>query len=110
MSEPDDPTRLESARRPLAPSYPASAYGAITFHQLWINSGVLCLECRQCAKRTALTKADLPRSRLGPVRYVLHANFKCAACGADQPRLYEATKDEAAMFLAGDRLRRQIGP
>jgi hypothetical protein len=29
------------------------------------------------------------------VRYVLHANFKCSACGADQPRLYEATMDEA---------------
>ena len=109
MNEPDDPTRLESARRPLAPSYPTPAYGAITFHQLWINSGVLCLECRQCAKRTALTKVDLPQSRLGNVRYGLHAAFKCSACGADKPRLYEVTQDEAKMFLAGDPLRRQIG-
>jgi hypothetical protein len=106
---PDDPTRLESARRPLGPSYPAPAYGAITFQQLWINSGVLAVECRACDKRSTFTKADLPRSRLGPVRYVLHANFKCSACGADQPRLYEATPDEARMFLAGDPLRRQIG-
>jgi len=75
---------------------------------VWINSGVLCLECRACNKRTALTKADLPQSRLGPVRYVLHANFKCSACDADQPRRYEATQDEARMFLAGDPLRRQI--
>jgi ubiquitin len=40
---------------------------------------------------------------------VLHANFKCSACGADQPRLYQATQDEARMFLAGDPLSRQIG-
>ena len=52
---------------------------------------------------------DLPQSRLGNVRYVLHASFKCSACGADKPRLYEATMDEAKMFLAGDPLRRQIG-
>jgi hypothetical protein len=31
MSEPEDPTRLESARRPLPPSYPAPAHGAKTF-------------------------------------------------------------------------------
>jgi hypothetical protein len=105
----EDATRLESARRPLAPVLPAPAYGAITFHELWTNSGVLCLECRECNKRTALTKPDLPASRLGPVRHVLHANFKCTACGAEKPRLYQATMDEAKMFLAGDPLRRQIG-
>ena len=107
MSEPDDPTRI--VRRPTERVLPTPAYGAVTFHEVWTNSGVLCLECRQCAKRTALTKADLPQSRLGNVRYVLHASFKCSACGADKPRLYEATMDEAKMFLAGDPLRRQIG-
>jgi hypothetical protein len=56
-----------------------------------------------------LTKADLPASRLGNVRYVVHASFKCSACGADKPGLYETPKDEARMFLAGDPLRRQIG-
>ena len=108
---PDDPTRLESARRPLPPSYPPPAGDATTFHQVWIKSGVLCLECRACAKRTALTKADLPASRLGPVRYVVHANFKCTACGADKPRLYQATTTESEMFLAGDPLpsNKQIG-
>jgi hypothetical protein len=43
------------------------------------------------------------------MRYVVHANFRCSACSADKPRLYEATQDEAALFLAGDPLRRQIG-
>jgi hypothetical protein len=81
---PDDPTRR--ATRPIDPVWPAPASGAVTFHQVWVNSGVLCLECRQCNKRTALTKADLPASRLGNIRYVLHASFKCSKCSADQPR------------------------
>ena len=68
-----------------------------------------CLECRQCAKRTTLTRTDLPQSRLGNLRFLLHAKFTCSACGADKPRLYEATMDEAKMFLAGDPLTRQIG-
>ena len=68
----DDPTR-RTVRRPITPVLPTPAYGAVTFHEVWTNSGVLCLECRQCAKRTALTKHDLPHSRLGNVRYVLHA-------------------------------------
>ena len=101
--------RLESARRPIEPQWPAPAYGAITFHQVWTNSGVLCLECCRCNKRTAFTKADLPASRLGNARYVLHATFKCSKCASTDVRLYQATKDEAAMFLAGDPLRRRIG-
>jgi hypothetical protein len=40
---------------------------------------------------------------------VLNARFSCSACGALKPRLYQATMDEAKMFLAGDPLRRQIG-
>jgi hypothetical protein len=96
----EDATRIK--QRPLSPMLSTPAGDATTFHQVWVNSGVLCLECRQCNKRTALTKADLPASRLGSVRYVLHAPFKCSACGADHPRLYEATQDEAKMFLAGD--------
>ena len=109
MSDPEDPTRIK--QRPLAPMYPAPASGATTFLQVWTNSGTLCLECRQCSKRTALTKADLPQARLGPVRYVLHAAFKCSACGADKPRRWQATMAEAEMFLAGDPLpaNKQIG-
>ena len=107
MSEPDDPTRLESARRPVAPSYPTPAYGAIPFTNVDTQQqhAVLASNAAQCAKRTALTKVDLPQSRLGNVRYGLHAAFKCSACGADKPRLYEVTQDEAKMFLAGDPLR-----
>jgi hypothetical protein len=109
MSEPESPNRSDSARRPIAPQWPSPASDPIKFIQVWTNSAVLCLKCRQCNKRTALTKADLPQSRLSNVRYLLHAAFKCSACGADKPHLYEATPDEARMFLAGDPLRRLIG-
>jgi hypothetical protein len=105
----DDPTRLESARRPISRTPPAPAYGAITFSQVAMEGGVLCVECRACAKRTALTRQEYPAIRLGNSRYVLHATFRCAKCGGTDVRLYQATMAEAEMFLAGDPLRRQIG-
>jgi hypothetical protein len=107
MSEPPDPTR--GAMRPYEPGAAHARLWRGNVSRSLDEQRVLCLECRQCAKRTALTKQDVPQSRLGNVRYVLHASFKCSACGADKPRLYQATMDEAKMFLAGDPLRRQIG-
>jgi hypothetical protein len=102
----DDPTRI--ARRPIEPTVPPPAYGAITFSKVATEGGVLRVECTSCGRRSALTKQECPAIRLGNNRYVLHATFR-GRCGADKPRLYQATKDEAAMFLAGDPLRRQIG-
>ena len=49
MSEPKDPTRR--AMRPYEPVLPTPAYGAVLFHDVWVNSGVLAVECRQCGKR-----------------------------------------------------------
>jgi hypothetical protein len=102
----DDPTVIR--RRAFEAPPPAPAYGAVTFGQIAMEGGVLAVECRACAKRTALTKGECPAIRPGNGRYVLHATFRCG-CGADKPRLYQATMDEAKMFLAGDPLRRQIG-
>jgi hypothetical protein len=107
--EPDDPTRIASARRPIERMQPAPAQGGVTFHQIAAHGGVLCVECRACGRRSALTKQECPAIRHGNARYVLHVTFRCERCGSDQPRLYQATDDEATMFLAGDRLRRQIG-
>jgi hypothetical protein len=98
-------TRIK--RRPIAPVPPASTYGVVSYSQVALEGGVLCVECRSCNKRTALTKHDCPQIRTANGRYVLHATFKCLACGADKP--YEATQDEAKMFWAGDPLQRQIG-
>ena len=95
--------------RPIAPVPLAPAYGAVTFSQVALEGGVLCVECRACAKRTALTKLECPAIRLGNGRYVLHATFRCAKYGSTDVRLYQATEAEAIMFLAGDPLRRQIG-
>jgi hypothetical protein len=36
---PDDPTRLEGARRPIASSWPAPTGDETTFHRVWINIG-----------------------------------------------------------------------
>ena len=104
---PDDPTQRKM--REVHPVPPAPADGAASFGQVALEGGVLCVECCACNKRTALTKQECPAIRLRNNRYVLHATFKCSACGTDKPRLYQPTQDEAKMFLAGDPLRRQIG-
>jgi len=104
---PDDPTRR--TMRPTEPVPPAPAYGAVTFGQVALEGGVLCVECRACARRTTLTKQECPPIRPGNSAFVLHATFKCSRCGSTDVRLYQATKDEATMFLAGDPLRRRIG-
>ena len=106
MGADDDPTRLKM--RELHPVPPAPAYGAVTFGQVALEGGTLAVECRACNRRTVLTKSECPAIRPGNGRYVLHATFRCR-CGADHPRLYQATNEEAAMFLAGDPLRRRIG-
>ncbi len=111
MAADDDPTRIERARRPIEPHWPAPAYGAITFHQVATNGGALCVECRACERRIALTKNECSHIRTGNSRYVLHVSFKCTRCGADHPRLWRATLEQAKMFLAGDRVpaEQQIG-
>ena len=82
MSEPDDPTRI--VRRPTEPVPPTPAYGAVTFGQVALEGGVLCVECRACAKRTALTKQECPPIRTGNSAFVLHATFKCSRVRIDR--------------------------
>jgi hypothetical protein len=95
-------------QRDLVP--PAPAYGAVTFSQVALEGGMLCVECCACAKRTALSKSECPAIRVGNGKFVLHATFKCSKCGSTDVRLYKADQHEAEMFLAGDPLRRRIGP
>jgi hypothetical protein len=79
----------------------------LTFGRIAINDGALCIECKACGRRTALTKKNCEHIWRGNKRLVNSVRFRCQSrsCGSTDVRLYNAhTADEATMFLAGDRL------
>jgi hypothetical protein len=80
------------------------AYGReLTFERIAINEGALCIECRVCGRRTALTRENCKHIHLGNKRRVKTMRFWCQnrICGSTQVRLYNAhTEEEATMWLA----------
>ena len=68
MAEPDDPTRRTMRPTEWVPPTPADC--AVTFGQVALEGGVLCVECRACNARTALTKAECPEIRVGNGAFV----------------------------------------
>jgi hypothetical protein len=86
----------------------SSAYGLdLTFERIAINEGALCVECRACGRRTALTRENCKHIHRGNKRRVKTMGFWCQnrSCHSTDVRLYNAhTQDEATMWLAGDRL------
>jgi hypothetical protein len=101
MKDPDDlmPEWMVS------PAYPP---GPIAFERIAINHGALCIECKACNRRSALTRENAPNIiRMCNKALVKDGKFKCSPhdCGSTEVRLYNAhTMDEAKMFLAGDTL------
>ena len=79
------------------------AYGPdLTFGPIAINEGALCIECKACGRRTALTKKNCEHIWRGNKRLVRSVKFRCQnrSCGSDQARLYNAhTEEEATMWL-----------
>src|SRR4051812_8429749 len=81
---------------------------ALQFERIAINQGALCIECVECGRRIALTKANCPQIRSGNKRLVKSMTFRCSSwcCGSTDVRLYNAhTEEQASMWLAGDPLR-----
>ena len=96
-------------KRPLMPDGQVSpAYGPdLTFGRIAINEGALCIECKACGRRTALTNKNCEHIWRGNKRLVGSVTFRCQnrSCGSADVQLYNAhTTDEATMWLAGDRL------
>ncbi len=72
------------------------------FHSVYMAIEVLLVECKQCNRRAALTKADGLPIRQGNMTAVRAARLKCR-CGCRDVRCYiPATQDQADFFLAGD--------
>jgi hypothetical protein len=90
------------------PDFVQPAYGPeLPFERIAINHGALCIECKACGRRSALTKQNCEHIRLGNKRLVRAMKFRCQSrsCGSTDVWLYNAhTGNEATMFMAGDRL------
>ena len=86
----------------------APAYGpGLQLERIAINQGALCIECKACGRRSALTAENCAHIRRGNKALVKSMKFKCQrhGCGSTDVRLYNAHRmDEAQMFLAGDPL------
>lgn len=82
---------------------PTRSNRGANFHTVWMSIEILLIECKGCNRRAALGKEDLPAIHRGNQDYVRDAKFKCQKCGSREVRSYiPGSKDEVAMFLAGD--------
>src|SRR5947208_8782998 len=90
------------------PAFVQPAYGPeLPFERIAINRGALCIECKACGRRSALTSETCRHIHRGNKTLVKTMKFKCGrhGCGSTDVRLYNAhTGDEAQIFMAGDRL------
>ncbi len=78
-----------------------------SFHTVAMHSGILCVECKGCGKRSSLTREECRHIYQGNMDQVRNMKFRCQKpkCGSTEVRLYiPISKDEAAMWQAGDRM------
>jgi hypothetical protein len=60
----------------VSPAYPP---GPIAFERIAINHGALCIECKACGRRSALTRENAPNLiREGNKRLVKDGKSKCS--------------------------------
>jgi hypothetical protein len=105
---PEKLTAEQRRRIEKAVMYVHPAYGPeLALERVAINQGALCIECKACGRRSALTSKNCAHIRVGNKTLVKTMKFRCQrhGCAATETRLYNAhTLDEAEMFLAGDPL------
>lgn len=69
-------------------------------HTVFMSAEILCVRCRGCGRRKALTKSrKLPIHR-GNMTTVLSLNLKCDCGGQDIERWIPLTRAEADAFVA----------
>lgn len=86
-------------RRPYASGMPGA-----NFHTVYMHAEILCIECKDCNRRAALTKEDGLPIFQGNMQELNRTAFRCR-CGSRSVRLYiPRTKDQATMFKTGDPL------
>lgn len=77
----------------------------VNFHGVFMHAEILLVECKSCDRRVALTKEDGLPIYQGSMTEIRSKRWRCSRCGSTAVRLYVPdSKDEAQMWLAGDRL------
>jgi|GEM_PF-3613185 len=108
MSRPPNDAEQGKSRPRGEMSHVPPSYGPeLPFERIAINGGALCIECKACGRRSALTSDDCEHIRRGNKTLVNTMKFRCGrhGCGSTDVRLYNAhTMEEADMFMVGDRM------
>ena len=84
---------------------PAYDRATVDFDRIAIGTGILCVECKACGKRAALTSANCRHIHPGNKTEVRSVTFRCSRidCGSTDVRRYGGCDlEEATMWLAGD--------
>ena len=84
---------------------PADNPATCTFGRIAIGTGILCIECKGCGKRSMLTRRECPHINPGNKTQVRTVTFRCGRqdCGStDVRRNGGCDREEATMWLAGD--------
>jgi hypothetical protein len=100
---PDQQRHVSEAMRHIHPAYGPD----LPFERIAINQGALCIECKACDRRSAMTSDNCAHIHIGNKTLIKSMKFTCqrCGCGSTETRLYNAhTRAEAEMFLAGDPL------
>ena len=93
------------AREMMKHVHPAYDRATVDFDRIAIGTGILCVECKACGKRAALTKENCTHIHPGNKTEVRSVTFRCSriGCGSTDVRRYGGCDlEEAKMWLAGD--------
>jgi len=76
--------------------------GPYNFHSVYMNIGVLLVECKACNRRVALGREDGLPIWQGNMEPIKSKRLKCR-CGCIEVRSYiPGSQDQVDYFLAGD--------
>jgi hypothetical protein len=92
------------AREMMKHVHPAYDRATVDFDRI-ARTGILCVECKACGKRAALTKENCTHIHPGNKTEVRSVTFRCSRidCGSTDVRRYGGCDlEEAKMGLAGD--------
>ena len=99
------PEQLRLVREMTKNIQPAYDRATVEFDRIAIGTGILCIECKKCGRRSALTAQNCKYIRPGNHTEVRAVTFRCSrqGCGSTDVRKYGGCyQEEAAMWLAGD--------
>ena len=97
------------AREMMKHVHPAYDRASVDFDRIAIGTGILCVECKACGKRAALTKENCTHIHPGNKTEVRSVTFRCSRidCGSTDVRRYGGMRPRGSQDVA---CRRSDGP